>query len=50
MKEGDEVDLDNDTWGIILGISEPFLSGNYTERDGTPILGREYTIFVPEED
>lgn len=36
-------------FGIVLDISKPFKSGNYTELDGTPILGREYIIFVPEE-
>lgn len=48
----DEVWIDGSdrVFGVVLDISKPFKSGNYTEADGTPVKGREFIIFVPDEE
>ena len=52
--EGDDVSIwghDGDPLdGFILSISDPFKSGNVTDLSGNPLVGREYTIFVEEEE
>lgn len=50
IREGDDIWLDDDVLGTVLSISEPFKCGNILKEDGSPVYGREYVVFVEEDD
>lgn len=50
---GASIDLhdgEGERFGYVLSVSQPYKSGNVTYANGEPLLGREYIIFVEEDE
>lgn len=49
VQVGDDVWL-GDYYGVVTDVTAPFKNGNYRDSDGNALYGREYVIFVEEDE